>query len=63
MSCTRALALGLLLLLCGPLGGCELVADFDRGLLDSGASGTLDASADDDAGVSSVTTVATVKVN
>lgn len=62
MSCTRALALGTGLMLL--LSGCELVADFDRGKLDSGMSATLDATVDEvDAGISSVTTVVTVKVN
>ena len=64
-SCNWALAIGLMLVVLaalGPLSGCELVADFDRSKLDSGAEGTLDATTDDDAGVGSVTTVVAVKV-
>jgi hypothetical protein len=63
MSCPRALAIGLLLLLCGPLSACELVADFDRSKLDAGAPGTLDASQEDDSGVTNVTTSTAVKSN
>jgi hypothetical protein len=58
MQRTHSITTALLLLACGALQGCELVADFDRGKIPTGA---LDASIlppqhpvlDDDAGAAS----------